>query len=910
VNVADFIKEHCSTFGTGTLNLTGAVDLSVGSFREAWDFSTEVHYSILDGANRESGIGTFNGTQNITRDTIISTIENDVYNNINPSPIDLQGSAIVACTMSAKAFYDLSSAAQQNSIDILWLSESLSIHTTQSSAHSASAILYNSNNDDTTNADNVQEAMESHSTAIESNTATIGELDDDLVYRESAITALEFGGLITQYNPTTIIVAAGKGEIIDSYSDTEHQETREITWPELTVNIKDTLNGMPIPTGVGSTDIAIHYNGLEDPTVNGSVIVFPSGMDASQRRKNIKLGFIEYFDRIITSVNNEPIISNQIGNTLLDYIYFIDWTSKMNGLVLRPTSKTVPDRTLWRDEGLIFGPGVNHANALDNPNVVNIVANGSELINFDFIPTAYNEGVTEYTSPIPLVPNTVYESNGVGGVAGLTNVSQNKVVVHYVFESLGGTMYLNYGQKEYDSFDIAVANLYADRASHYVPAELASFILLGQVVILDGATTFGVGSIEVFPINSTISSGSTGSTVAQATNISYTDAYGLSASNVQTAIDTLANVRLTAAQHDAIKASHLPSTANPYLTQSGAGVTYAPLIDPVLLGNPKAPTQSIGSNSTLIATTAFVQNELSNRPGKNLLINGDFSVWERGDSFTINAGSATMIADRVQCWTAGSSLFPYKDPGGLVFQGQIGNTAVAFNMRIEADISRHLIDKESILSIHVDVDSTISGVVIHVYYANALNDFSGITSVATNTLSLSAGKSILSLSVPADTNFSNGLQVSLGFNDGVTAGYVTLENMQLELGNKVTEPEIVNPTDQLARCKRYYERIAKDSSDTDLILGIGSCVNTTLVELPIRYTEKRIKPDVVVNDITDISIRIPGGGSVAATLCSLKNANTTMGTLTLTSSGLVGGNACDVKISNISNYVEIDADLW
>jgi len=551
VKVADFIKEHCSTHGTGDLSLTGATDLSVGSFREAWSVDTEVYYSILDGANRESGIGTFNGNLTITRDTIVSTVENDIYNDTNPSPIDLQGQAIVACTMSARAFDDLLNAITQNSINITLLGNTLGSHQSQPSAHTATSIIYNSTVDDITSAVDVQNAMDDHSTAIESNASTIAELDDDLAYREAAITALESGGLVTQYNPTTIVIAAGRGEIIDSYSDTEHQVTREIVWPELIVDIKDTLNGMPIPTGIGNTDIAIYYNGSSDPTING-----------------IKLGFVEYFDRVITNVNNEPIVSNQVGNTLLDYIFFIDWTSKMNGMVLRPTAKTVPDRSMWRDEGLIFGPGVNHANELDNPNVVHVDANGGELINFDFIPTAYNAGTTEHTSPISLIPNDVFEADGVGGVGGLTTIGHSKVVIHYVFESLGGTMYLNYGQKEYTSFDEAVTNLYADRASHHVPAELASFILLGQVVILEGSDTFGTGAIEIFPINSTISSGSTGSTVAQAVNISYTDAYGLNASNVQTALDALANVRLTGAQHDAIRASQLPSTTNPYITKS------------------------------------------------------------------------------------------------------------------------------------------------------------------------------------------------------------------------------------------------------------------------------------------------------------------------------------------------------
>jgi len=41
----------------------------------------------------------------------------------------------------------------------------------------------------------------------------------------------------------------------------------------------------------------------------------------------------------------------------------------------------------------------------------------------------------------------------------------------------------------------------------------------------------------------------------------------------------------------------------------------APLSSPAFTGNPTAPTQTAGNNSTRIATTAFVQNAVSGGPG-------------------------------------------------------------------------------------------------------------------------------------------------------------------------------------------------------------------------------------------------------------------------------------------------------
>ena len=48
----------------------------------------------------------------------------------------------------------------------------------------------------------------------------------------------------------------------------------------------------------------------------------------------------------------------------------------------------------------------------------------------------------------------------------------------------------------------------------------------------------------------------------------------------------------------------------PLLIQQGLA-TKAPLADPALTGTPTAPTASSGTNTTQIATTAFVQQEVT-----------------------------------------------------------------------------------------------------------------------------------------------------------------------------------------------------------------------------------------------------------------------------------------------------------
>ena len=111
--VGDFTSERSSTVGTGSIILSSQI-AGYSKFSEAIA-SGSVWYAIDDGDNRESGYGTFDGINTITRGGVMATLVNGVYDDTTPTPISLSGNAIIGCSFTAEAF-------RQQSDKLDWLS--------------------------------------------------------------------------------------------------------------------------------------------------------------------------------------------------------------------------------------------------------------------------------------------------------------------------------------------------------------------------------------------------------------------------------------------------------------------------------------------------------------------------------------------------------------------------------------------------------------------------------------------------------------------------------------------------------------------------------------------------------------------------------------------------------------------
>jgi hypothetical protein len=106
-----------------------------------------------------------------------------------------------------------------------------------------------------------------------------------------------------------------------------------------------------------------------------------------------------------------------------------------------------------------------------------------------------------------------------------------------------------------------------------------------------------------------------------------------------------------------------------YLTTSSASSTYAPLASPALTGTPTAPTATLGTNTTQIATTAFVIANSSSFPSGTAMVFAQTTAptgWTKVTTY--NDAALRVVSGTASSGgtTAFSSVFTSRTPAGTV----------------------------------------------------------------------------------------------------------------------------------------------------------------------------------------------------------------------------------------------------
>jgi len=264
-------------------------------------------------------------------------------------------------------------------------------------------------------------------------------------------------------------------------------------------------------------------------------------------------------------------------------------------------------------------------------------------------------------------------------------------------------------------------------------------------------------------------------------------------------------------------------------------ITVAPLASPALTGTPTAPTASIGTNTTQIATTAFVlANNLTKSGGtfdgdittpslnsgslagtRSRIINGGMQIDQRNNGSSISSGvsAVTYTVDRWYVYATGAAVSAQRVASSssdftsaLRIVGATSNTGIVIGQRIEAQNSYDLAGKSVALSFYAASSASVM-LVFSVYYAGTANNFTTKTLIQNGTAipSSTLQKFYVPLS-PFPSSATTGLAVEFSV-ASLTSGSIDITGVQLEPGSLATPFERRSFEQELSLAQRYFAAI-------------------------------------------------------------------------------------------------------
>ena len=328
---------------------------------------------------------------------------------------------------------------------------------------------------------------------------------------------------------------------------------------------------------------------------------------------------------------------------------------------------------------------------------------------------------------------------------------------------------------------------------------------------------------------------------------------------------------------------------------------------------------------------------LSSGSAKNIIINGNFDIWQRGTSFAA-AADATYTADRWKYQKSGAMVHTVSRSTDVPTQAESGHLSnysllatvttadgsigagdyCTLTQRMEGYNSFPIHDKTITISFWVKATGTnVTGVYCCTlassghnqnypteYTINSANtwekktvtltiDTSAGTWGATNTYGMAVIFPIVVGSTYQGTNETwNTTNFGVGTSGmqttalGTTSNTFQIAQVQLEAGSVASDFEIRNHTTELAMCKRYYREEA---------IGAIAAVSTTTADGMIHHDGMRVAPSVTAQ----AAITIADAGA-AFTQSSASVATATVTTADYTK----------VRIANFTSLVADDPFTW
>ena len=328
----------------------------------------------------------------------------------------------------------------------------------------------------------------------------------------------------------------------------------------------------------------------------------------------------------------------------------------------------------------------------------------------------------------------------------------------------------------------------------------------------------------------------------------------------------------------------------------------------------------IAGEAMLRAETPQEQQALIGVGRRNLIINGDFQVSQRGDYSSATAiTNGNYYLDRFKLGVAGVTGTVEHDEVVLPNNVKTMSMKVAATSSDTTDgylVARHIIEDFRVLSQQV--------VTASMWVRTNLQNFGFRHDSTTNfgdyvtpdgewhyhtatyqMPTITAAGGLVNQTTLALINYTGSAGSGLSSGD-----YFEVAQVQLELGKVATPFEHRSYGEELALCKRYYQKFG-GTELYDFIGGWGGATATTQVSLPTYLpVEMRTTPTISTNDLQ------VADGVNAAVDCTSIAAGTNVNTRRIAfiqynvASGLTQYRPYYARVSNnTSGYIDFDAEL-
>ena len=278
---------------------------------------------------------------------------------------------------------------------------------------------------------------------------------------------------------------------------------------------------------------------------------------------------------------------------------------------------------------------------------------------------------------------------------------------------------------------------------------------------------------------------------------------------------------------------------------------------------------SVG-DQTINGTVSDISGNIRNGR-KNLLINGNFDIWQRGNSFPNPSTSAPYTADRWQAIrgnnqtniTAWLSNIGVNSKHSLSLERITGDTTTDFFLlgQVLESQNVYLLQGKKVTfscAVRMEDDYTGGSLDFKIFSGTAEDEApnlsigfaTGNVQVATGTMDDSVkANSIRTISITGTVpNNARSLMVRIKnapTGTALTSDYIRFTNMQLEVGSTATDFEYRPIAEEVALCQRYYYKIPLAGYTPTVMTG-GSDLVARSQLVPMKVTP-RISPNAYVS---------------------------------------------------------------